>query len=362
MKKPSRPASNFSQPEVPTKPRLNFFQRRVPIWLLFVLTGAVTIALLLLNVPMRKATCTPVPPAVASLPGNCDREIHQQRLTNYPFISPLLFVDVSSESAAFNELKSSITTMIGQEKIEGKLNSASVYMKKYGNGEWFAVNPDESFYTASLMKVAVLITILKMSENTPGYLDRIYSYKRAAAGILPQTYDQKTIEPGHDYKMRDLLYYMIVYSDNYASDILNSEMDLNIYKKLFTDIGIEGYDPYDQFRKLTAGDVGKLFRLLYNSSYLTKENSEYALSLLSKSNFKDGLVKELPGDVVVAHKFAEAGGTEENQLHDAGIVYTGNTAYLLIVMTRGKKLTDLSQSIGDISKKVYDYMNPKVAN
>jgi beta-lactamase class A len=246
--------------------------------------------------------------------------------------------------------------------MEGKINSASVYMKKCGNIEWFAVNPDESFYTASLMKVAVLITILKMSENNPGYLDKIYPYKSVDPGILPQTYGEKTIEPGHDYTMRDLLYYMIVYSDNYASDILNSEMDLDVYKKLFTDIGIEGYNPYDQFRKLKAEDVGKLFRLLYNASYLSKENSEYALSLLAQSSFKDGLVKELPDNVVVAHKFAEAGGSEENQLHDAGIVYAGKTPYLLVVMTRGKKLTDLSESIGDISKKVYDYMNQKVAN
>ena len=362
MKKLSKPGSNTFQPKAPTKPRSNFFQRRVPLWLLFVLTGAVTVALLLFDIPTRKATSTPHASAVASLPAMFSGEFNQHRLKDYKFISPLLLVDIKHESAAFNDLKSSLTTLIGQEKLEGKINSASVYMKKCGSIEWFAVNPDEGFYTASLMKVAVLITILKMSENTPGYLDKIYSYKHADAGILPQTYDQKTIEPGHDYKMRDLLYYMIVYSDNYASDILNGEMNLDIYKKLFTDIGIEGYDPYDQFRKLKAEDVGKLFRLLYNASYLTKDNSEYALSLLSQSSFKDGLVKELPGNVVVAHKFAEAGGNEENQLHDAGIVYDGTTPYLLVVMTRGKKLPDLSQSIGEISKKVYDYMNQKVTN
>jgi len=252
--------------------------------------------------------------------------------------------------------------MIGQKKIEGQINSASVYMKKLKNGEWFAVNSGESFYTASLMKVAVLITILKMSESNQGYLDTLYPFRYADPRIPKQTFGEKTIVPGHDYKIRDLLYYMIVYSDNYASNILNNLMDQNVYTKLFSDIGIQGYDPTDQFRKLSASEVGRLFSLLYNSSYLSSENSEYALSLLSQSSFKDGLVKELPHDVVVAHKFAEAGGLEENELHDAGIVYTGKTPYLLIVMTRGKKLSDLSKSIGDISKEVYDHMNPGVAN
>src|SRR6185295_18381478 len=107
---------------------------------------------------------------------------------------------------------------------------------------------------------------------------------------------------------------------------------------------------------------GKLFRVLYNSTYLTSANSEYALSLLSQSSFKDGLVKELPPGVTVAHKFGEGGGPEENQLSDAGIVYDGSTPYLIVVMTRGKQLTELSQSISEISKQVYDYMNPKVVN
>ena len=336
----------------------NFLKRKVPVWLLLASTGTVAIMLLSFDISERRAMATPA----ANAQVGCDGEFYQQRLKEYKFTSPLLFAGLNDESQDLEDLKSSITTMIGQQKLDGKINSASVYLKKLGTGKWFAINPEEKFYTASLMKVAVLITILKMSESNPGYLDKLYPFRYADPRIPKQSFDEKTIIPGHDYKMRDLLYYMIVYSDNYASNVLNNLMDINIYTKLFSDIGIEGYDPNDQFRKLSASDVGKLFRLLYNSSYLSTANSEYALSLLSQATFKGGLAKELPEGLIVAHKFAEAGETGENELHDAGIVYDGNTPYLLVVMTRGKQLPDLSQSIGEISKKVYDYMNKKVSN
>jgi len=38
-------------------------------------------------------------------------------------------------------------------------------VKKVESGDWFAINPDEPFYSASIMKVAVLITILKMAKK-----------------------------------------------------------------------------------------------------------------------------------------------------------------------------------------------------
>jgi len=148
---------------------------------------------------------------------------------------------------------------------------------------------------------------------------------------------------------------MIVNSDNYASNILNGLMDINIYKKIFEDIGIENYNTEDQYRKLSSTQIAKLFRILYNSTYLSYNNSEYALLLLSESGFKGGLVKEFPASVVVAHKFGEGGGVDETDLSDAGIVYLNNETYCIVVMTRGKNVTELSEIIGKISKKIYDY-------
>jgi hypothetical protein len=40
---------------------------------------------------------------------------------------------------------------------------------------------------------------------------------------------------------------------------------------------------------LSVKDMATFFRILYNASYLGRENSEYALKLLSQVDFNNGL-------------------------------------------------------------------------
>jgi len=84
--------------------------------------------------------------------------------------------------------------------------------------------------------------------------------------------------------------------------------------------------------------------------------SNDALSLLTESTFKDGLLKELPSSIVVAHKYGESGDAVSHQLHEAGIIYLQNKPYLISVMTRGTDWNKLSEVIGHISRMTYDYM------
>lgn len=87
--------------------------------------------------------------------------------------------------------------------------------------------------------------------------------------------------------------------------------------------------------KLTVKEYASFFRILFNSSYLSADNSERALNLLAHTEYHDALPS--PQGVVVAHKFGEA-GTEniERQLHDCGIVYLPDHPYLACIMTRGR--------------------------
>ena len=97
------------------------------------------------------------------------------------------------------------------------------------------------------------------------------------------------------------------------------------------------------------------FRILFNSSYLSRESSEKALELLANTEYSDALVSGIPKDVTVAHKFGEAGtGNVERQLHDCGIVYFPNHPYLACIMTRGHNTETLRNSIQDISRFVYE--------
>jgi hypothetical protein len=52
-------------------------------------------------------------------------------------------------------------------------------------------------------------------------------------------------------------------------------------------------------------DYATFFRVLFNSSYLNKKNSEWVLELLSTTEFNSGIVAGLSPDIQVAHKFGE---------------------------------------------------------
>lgn len=99
------------------------------------------------------------------------------------------------------------------------------------------------------------------------------------------------------------------------------------------------------------------FRILRNSTYLDLDTSEKALEILSKSDYKDGLVAGVPSDITVSHKFGEhaskdSSGNKIYQLHDCGIIY-GSYNYLLCIMTMGKDYDNLKNDIMSISKFIY---------
>jgi beta-lactamase class A len=133
-------------------------------------------------------------------------------------------------------------------------------------------------------------------------------------------------------------------------------MDTTIFKREFDDLGITEPRFNNPNYTLNVKEYSMLFNALYSAGYLRKQASENALALLSESTFKNGLLKYLPRDVVASHKFGESGNGVIHELHESGIIYLDNSPYLLTIMTRGKDWDVLSETIGQISKKVYDRM------
>lgn len=132
---------------------------------------------------------------------------------------------------------------------------------------------------------------------------------------------------------------------------------------VFTDLNIPL--PKDVDYTLSVKEYASFFRMLYNASYLSREDSELALQTLSQAKFHGGITGKIPNNVVVAHKFGEremldASGNTVNQLHDCGIVYYTPYPYLVCIMSRGDTdINTLSNIIQDTSKTIYDEVSNK---
>lgn len=275
------------------------------------------------------------------------------RLDGYKFIKPLLFVDDVCEGDGLAKIKKDINTIIENYKNYNGVISASAYLKNINDNQWTVINEEEKYEPGSLFKVPILMAYLKMNEENPGTLDKELLFNKAFNIDKVVAYKSNTIQLGKSYKVRDLLKYMIVYSDNNATALLNNNLKPEILMKLFKDLELEVPNASAKQYFFTTKQYTLFMRAIFNASYLTIDDSEYAAQLLSQSEFDKGIRKGVPATVNIAHKFGESGSPVEMQLHESAIVYLKNKPYILTVMTKGKDNNSLSNLIAEISSVVY---------
>lgn len=288
-------------------------------------------------------------------PGMCKIDI--KRLNGLKYIKPLMFADEECESDDLSGLKQRISDIINRYKANQDVTNASFFLKKTDNNDWTGLNEDELYQPGSLFKVPVLITILKMNEMHPGFLNKSVIYDQKYEVDKKAAYATKSIQFGHSYTIRELLDYMIKYSDNYATILLEKNMDVAVFTKLFDDMGLKTPSENDPNYFISVKQYSYFMRAIYNAAYLTIEDSELAAEILTHCDFKDGIMKGLPAGTLVAHKFGESGDQNSKQLHESAIVYLNGNPYLLTIMTKGTDNQKLSQLITEISQAVYLEMN-----
>lgn len=280
-----------------------------------------------------------------------------KRLGGYSFVRPLLYAEPGCESPGLLPFKPEIESIINKNKSEGRISEASVYIREFSQAQWVVINEQQKYSPGSLMKIPELIAFYKMNEKIPGYLNKVVKYEHEFQTDKKPVFLSQQIQLGSSYTIRELLKYMIVYSDNNATILLNNIIDKTVFKKVFTDIGLSEPDFSAREYPISVQDFSIFMKELFNASYLSKEDSESCLELLSKSDFRDGLINGLPLNCATAHKFGEGGDMSLPNFSESAIVYCGKKPYLLTVMVKGKQMQQLPKVISDISKKVYDLMS-----
>ena len=280
-----------------------------------------------------------------------------KRLNGYKFVKPLMFVDEDCQSNSLSGVQKKINAVIENHKANRTLINASVYLREYGYNEWTSVNENEMYEPGSLFKVPVMIAILKMSESNPNLLNKSLTYNNPIQVNKNIGFPAaKTIELGKSYTVKELLTYMLKYSDNNATILLETQLDTKTIYKLFADFGLEVPNKYANSYLFNVKDYSLFMRSIYNAAYLSAENSEYAAELLEDSAFKVGIRKNIPNTIKIISKFGEAGTPTEKQLHETGLIYIDKKPFLLTIMTKGTNMTILTDIIAEITSVVYSEM------
>lgn len=276
----------------------------------------------------------------------------------FSYINPLLECTLSDDYIGSNEAKPSkaaLVDLIASFKKEGMVDSVSVYFRNLNDGPWVGIDERMKFAPASLLKVPVMMSMLRMNEKDPTYLSQQMPVDFSSNyQVRPVFEDGFALEKDKRYSLSELMKAMVIHSNNDAAyTLMKNSVSKERLDSIFSDLHIEimndGVEDY-----ITVKDYSALFRVLYNASYLSKDSSEEALKILSESSFDKGLVAGLPQGIAVAHKFGERSNGKNMQLHDCGIIYSPKQPYLLCVMTRGKDYDQLASVIAKISKQTYE--------
>jgi len=256
----------------------------------------------------------------------------------------------------YTEWKKEIKKIISQ--VEGSV-CINFYDLNENNG--FSIDGDKKVLSASMIKLLILAELMKkISENKFSLSDIITitsSMKTGGDGVL------KELNTGHHFTLKELATLMIIVSDNQATNILIDFLGMENINLLGKELGLRetflerrmmdaearknGYDNYT-----SADDISLLLKLIYQEKLINKEASQLMLEILLKQQQGERLQRYLPTDIKIAHKC----GDLDNLENDGGIIWLEDDVYILVVLTSRMSNLQCKQTIGKISKFVYDKM------
>ena len=256
----------------------------------------------------------------------------------------------------YTEWKKEIKKIISQ--VEG---SVCINFYDLNKNNVFSINGDKKVLSASMIKLLILAELMKkISENKFSLSDTIMiadSMKTGGDGVL------KELNTEHHFTLKELATLMIVVSDNQATNILIDFLGMENINQLGKELRLKktflgrkmmdiearkkGYDNYT-----CADDISLLLKLIYQEKLINKEASQLMLDILLRQQQGERLQRYLPSDIKIAHKC----GDLDNLENDGGIIWLGGKTYILVILTNGMPNLQCKQTIGKISKFVYDKM------
>ena len=294
--------------------------------------------------------------------------LQSSNYNNYKYIDPLLTCEIGGEDA-FDDLrpfKAALADVIDQAVDKGEAERVSVYFRFLKSAHWFSINPEQTYAPASLLKIFVMMAYYKESRdlNNPNLLNQQVLFKASPnpakddnpGAVIPHLANDQL------YTINDVIKQMIVYSDNDALNTLVDNFDqltTQNLSEIFSDLQISSPLTDESSYFMSVDQYARVFRVLFNSTYLSRRLSEQALGMLADAQFKLGLVAGVPPETSVAHKFgvaslpATATTPASAELHDCGVVYYPGNPYVLCVMTKGSDFSMLADVIRKISAEAY---------
>lgn len=257
----------------------------------------------------------------------------------------------------FSNLRAELASYI--ESSELKDANYSIYFEYLPTGTSVGFKESNPLIGASLLKVPFAVQYYRALERGEVNKTDIVTLKKENLDSEYGTLYQK----GEGYKLTldELVRIMIVDSDNTAlntlAGVLIEKANINSVDAIFNFVDINYSSTKDGATAIGAESYSSILKCLYFSCYVSKENSQEILSMLTQSTFNNRLKRYISEDEMplIAHKIGSFPDTQS----DCGIFYEPKKPYVLCVMVAGsEEFADIQ--IGKISVIVHEYVKNSI--
>ena len=258
------------------------------------------------------------------------------------------------ELLLWQKLESSIHTE--DQHLDGILGIA---IEDLSTGHTLLLHADETFPTASTIKIAILAELYHQAQQ--GKLKLTDTYTLQQSDLVGGSGISSALTPGvTKLTLRDVAALMISVSDNGMTNVLIDRVGLENVNALVDSLNLTHIRLRRKMMDIRAAAEGRenvatprelaqLLEALYRGKVLNKQFTDDFFNLLStpKSSY---IPRELPEDLRIANKPGELEGVR----NDCGLIFTGSRPYILCAMsTYLRNERAAGDSISRISGETY---------
>lgn len=234
-----------------------------------------------------------------------------------------------------------------ENRISAELKSYDGTIGLYADdfhGNVIAIGADEPFETASTIKTYILACLFDQVEK--GYksledkIEYLPSHTVDGSGVLC------ALEPGAVLRVKDAATFMIIVSDNVATNMMIDYLGIDTINQCIKDLGCKAtklhnplhFDRYEKLGTSTPRDYASIFTRLAKGELISPQADRDMLEIFKKQHYNSMLTKDFPpfymdsdntDDVLV--KVASKSGSMNACRNDGGLICTPYGSYVLVM-------------------------------
>ncbi|MCD7776818.1 MAG: class A beta-lactamase-related serine hydrolase [Firmicutes bacterium] len=237
--------------------------------------------------------------------------------------------------------------------IAALMRNVGIYACDLSTGETFEYNDYTGYSCASSIKAAYIYYVCRLVDEGEATLNDILTYESSdtvyGEGVIGKS------EVGTKYTLAEVIHYTVNISDNEGYNMLVRTYGRDGYDTFVTALGCDSLCiSSSKYPNITAHDLGVIWQEIYNYSTETKTGEWLYEEFLSVSYMT--FIEDATG-----YETANKDGWNAEACNAAGIVYSEDCTYVLVLLSTGSYYTINMESYNAIITVIDEIMSALAA-